>query len=83
MKIRKTCQILGLLVLVGIIFLTGCRGGGGGNGGGGGGGGSTTSTVIFKLPEYYEGVEEEGSFAIPEGKEVGSIPRLTWTSVYL
>lgn len=72
MKIRKTCQILGLLVLVGIIFLTGCRsgGGGGGNGGGGGGGGSTTSTVIFKLPEYYEGVEEEGSFAIPEGKEV-------------
>ncbi len=72
MKIRKTCQILGLLVLVGIIFLTGCRsgGGGGGNGGGGGGGGSTTSTVIFKLPEYYEGVEEEGSFAIPEGEEV-------------
>ena len=63
MKKQKYYQIFGLLVLLSVIFLTGC-------GGGGGGGGSTTSTMTFKLPVYYEGLDQEGSFAIPGGKEV-------------
>lgn len=63
MKKQKYLQIFGLLVLLSVIFLTGC-------GGGGGGGGSTTSTMTIKLPVYYEGLDQEGSFAIPEGKEV-------------
>src|SRR5690554_4237000 len=64
MKKHKYYQIFGLLILLSVILLTGC--GGGGNGGGG----PTTSTIIFELPEYYEGWDQEGSYPIPEEKEV-------------
>jgi len=42
------------------------RDGGGGNGGGD----PAISRVNFMLPEYYEGLDQDGSFRIPEGKEV-------------